>query len=1064
MRGYRIVVFLLAHLPFLWAAPPTTTPSTATSTRKIARATIVNRSDVRFRKLSNPQNLSQVRVHSIVQDDQGFLWFATWNGLNRYDGYKFKVFKHEAGDDSTLSGTHIFALFRDRDGGLWVGTDRFLDRFNPQTETFQHYRLDEDKAGPVPDQTVVNHITQDSRGMLWLSTRKGLVRLDPKTGRQQRYLHDPQDPNSLGDTDIKTSGEDRSGAFWVATSQSLDEFDRDTGKVKRHIATGESGVGLWFHEDRTGTFWLIYGSDGRIATLDRAKGSITDFQYDLPIGNPGPGQSYAMLEDQDGAMWFGTTAAGLLRFERNGVSSGAGAGSGGRFVSYRHNDADKDSIGENRVISLFEDRESNIWVGLHQAEPNFFRKKPLPFENLTRNFACGGESISGLVTSIFQDSRGYLWISANLRFHRLDRRTGECTTMRETNGSEVLAVTEDSRGVMWLSNAAPGLLRYDLKAGQRTGYKHDSANPKTLCSGIVDQGLVDRAGTFWMATWDGLCKFDERTQQFTRYKPDPGARGLNYYTIAEGPDGAIWTGGNLGLHRFDPGTSTFQTWSHNFDDLAGLSDNRVNAVFFDHTGRLWVGTQNGLDLMDREKGTFTKYDQRSGIAGNAVSCILEDRRGTLWMSTNKGITSFRPDSAQFANYTVADGLPGPDLTGWGSCYQSAAGEMFFAGFSGATSFFPQNVEQDRFAEPKTALTDFRLFGASVKPGTPSSPLQSAINRTSSVRLSHQQNIFSIEFSALTFLNPGTARYRYRMEGLESAWHEVGSDERLASYTTLSAGNYTFHVQSATSRGEWSKDLALAIEVLPPFWQAEWFVLLCAAATAAAIWMMYQARLTRLREEFNLRLEERVGERTRIAQELHDTLLQNLTGLSLQISGLAKKVSGSDPIKESLADLRRQAEDCLREARQSVWEIRSPESDSIDLPAEIAASGTLFTAGRPVTFSFRVEGQQVPMPADTRQQLLRIAREAISNSVQHAGASRIEATLFFRRNVVTLRVSDDGKGFDVGEAQRLSGHFGLATMRERAARISATLNVISNGKQGTMIEVTVPIPATIEAVR
>jgi signal transduction histidine kinase len=381
--------------------------------------------------------------------------------------------------------------------------------------------------------------------------------------------------------------------------------------------------------------------------------------------------------------------------------------------------------------------------------------------------------------------------------------------------------------------------------------------------------------------------------------------------------------------------------------------------------------------------------------------------------------------------------------------------MFFAGFSGATAFFPDRVEQDDFAAPQTVLTDFRLFGNSVAPGA-GTPLRAAINHTRALRLSHEQNVFSIEFSALTYFNPGTVRYRYRLDGLDHSWHEVGSDERLASYTTLPAGSYTFHAQSATSRGPWSPDLMLAIEVLPPFWKTWWFLSMTALAMIAGIWMFYQARLKRLAEEFQVRLEERVGERTRIAQELHDTLLQNITGLALQISGLAKRVPGPESLKASLIDLRQQAEDCLREARQSVWDIRSPESESIDLAAEIAASGTQLTAGRTTQFSFRVEGQPCEVPANTRQQLLRIAREAITNSAQHAQASRIEACLSYKHDAVVLRIADNGCGFNVSEAQRLSGHFGLATMRERAARIQATLTVISNAEQGTIIEVVTPV--------
>ena len=236
----------------------------------VTRVPIVRGTDIRFRKLPNPQNLSQVRVGSIVQDGQGFLWFGTWNGLNRYDGYKLKVFKHEAGNNASLSGTHVYSLFRDRSGNLWVGTDQFLDRYEPLTETFRHYRLDDGRD--QNSSSIVTHISQDSRGLLWLSTRNGLFELDPETGSMKNYRHSPGDPGSLGDDDIKSTGEDRSGSFWVGTSKTLDEFDRETGRVKRHFPMGESGIGLWFHEDRARVFWVIYGSSGRIAILDRNSG------------------------------------------------------------------------------------------------------------------------------------------------------------------------------------------------------------------------------------------------------------------------------------------------------------------------------------------------------------------------------------------------------------------------------------------------------------------------------------------------------------------------------------------------------------------------------------------------------------------------------------------------------------------------------------------------------------------------------------------------------------------------------------------------------------------------
>ena len=233
-------------------------------------------------------------------------------------------------------------------------------------------------------------------------------------------------------------------------------------------------------------------------------------------------------------------------------------------------------------------------------------------------------------------------------------------------------------------------------------------------------------------------------------------------------------------------------------------------MYFDRSGATWVGTQNGLDKFDRKAGTFTIFTNRNGLAGNAVGCVLEDDRGLLWMSTNRGISSFNPLTERFANYTVADGLPGHDLTGWGACFKSPEGEMFFGGFSGPAAFFPGKVG-DRPYIPPIVLTDFRLFGTPVelKRG---SPLTKSINYTDSVTLSRTQNIFAIEFSALSYFNAATNRYRYKLEGLDNQWHEVGSDQRLASYTTLPWGTYTFRVQGATSRGAWSEPgAALRIE-------------------------------------------------------------------------------------------------------------------------------------------------------------------------------------------------------------------------------------------------------------
>ncbi len=360
--------------------------------------------------------------------------------------------------------------------------------------------------------------------------------------------------------------------------------------------------------------------------------------------------------------------------------------------------------------------------------------------------------------------------------------------------------------------------------------------------------LVDHNKTFWVATDDGLNRFNAATGRFTVYKLDPQKRVVSYLDIAEDRKGALWLGTNaLGLERFDPVTGQFTRYEYDMNRPGTLSDNRVNSVHFDRSGTLWVGTQNGLDKFDAKTGTFTVYTRQDGLPGNAVGCILEDDHGNLWMSTNHGVARFNPRSMAIKSYSTAEGLPGPDLTGWGAGFKSRSGEMFFGGFNGATVFDPDSVADTSYTPP-VVLTEFRLSGTPVDIGG-GSPLSKSITDTTRLTLSHEQRIFSFAFSALSYFSPGTNRYRFKLEGLDPTWHEVGSDERLATYTTLPAREYTFRVQGATSRGVWSEPgAAVIIEILPPWWSTWWFRALCVAVLAVLLGGLYQWRIQQLRRD------------------------------------------------------------------------------------------------------------------------------------------------------------------------------------------------------------------------
>jgi signal transduction histidine kinase/ligand-binding sensor domain-containing protein len=1005
-----------------------------------ARIDVVDGSDIRFRRLPSSAGLSQTRVEWVVQDNVGFIWFGTQYGLNRYDGYKSKVFKNEPGRPETLSCVYIRSLFVDHAGNLWVGCERFLDRFDPVTETFAHYRI----STQAPDElsTPIGRINEDRAGMLWLSTAKGLYKFDPRSGRTTRYVHDPQDPASIADNRINMAKEDREGRLWVASGGGLDEFDRNSGKVVRRAPVHDEISG--FHQDQSGLFWITRGApDCGLATWNPQNGVFKchSIYYKLN-GSPSTAAISEIVQDRKGRLWFSSTS-GLLKLDR----------AHNTIERYHNNPLDKESLDSDSLINIYQDHEGNIWTCFQAVEPNFFSDQRQPFESFTYQ---RGNLIDPLVTSIYEDHNGILWIGSMGGLNGIDRRTGK-NIVFPRRGNEILAMLEDRQGVLFGGTFHEGLMRIDRETGKLSPYIPAAAthHPSPLA-----RLMYDREGNLWSAQYGGVGRLDPATGLFIMYTPEK-QNTVQYQEIKEDRGGYFWLGAQSGLHRFDPRTGQFKIYEHHPDDPKSLSDNRVNSVQFDHLGTLWVGTQNGVDRFDPKTGTFQNYFEKDGLAGDVVSCILEDRRGVLWMGTNNGLSSFDPQSRRFQNFSAADGLPGQDLTGWGACYQNPSGEMFFGGFSGATAFYPGQIENSSFV-PETVLTDFRLSGNSVSIG-PGSPLKQSITCADSITLSHQQNILSVDFSALSYFNAETNRYRYKLDGLDTDWHQVGSDQRTASYTTLPARTYTFEVQGATARGPWSEPGAkLRIEILPAWHQTVWFRGICVIAFLLLLWCIYLLRLKELEREFHAALEARVDERTRIARELHDTLLQSFNGLLLRFQAVANILPGRpEEAKRRIEGAIEQAAQAITEGRDAVHELRSGGLIPVDLGQAMSNFGKELLAGSATEtsadLSVQVEGAPRHLNPIVRDEAYRIGAEALRNAIRHSNARRIEVEIRYDEHHLRLRIRDDGKGIDPAILSRDHpvGHWGLRGMRERAGLVGGHFEVWSQVDTGTEIELDIP---------
>jgi ligand-binding sensor domain-containing protein/signal transduction histidine kinase len=1010
---------------------------------QIVRVNVAHGEDIRFSRLSTNAGLSQTRVAEIVQDDRGFMWFGTQYGLNRYDGYKFKVFTPDASRPDGISGAYIYALFKDRDGTIWIGCGQYLDRLDPVTESFTHYRL-EPATEKSPLATVVS-ISQDRAGILWLSTANGLYGLDPRTGRVARhYSHDPVNPLSLSNNNVRSAGEDRSGRFWVADGNSLEQLDRKTGNVKLRVALDSSPREFSFYEDSSGLLWISGGPE--LASLDPDSKELTRYSfYDDQSQKALTASVFAVLQDKDGVFWFGTQGAGLLRFDREHRTA----------ICYRNHANDPQSLAEDRVIALNQDREGNIWVGMHANTPNFFSAKKPSFRPLMSEGLNPNSMGEHFVNFIFEDRGGVLWIATTGALLGIDRRTGKHRTYLPPGGlsNDIVAIAQDLSGTMWVGTIGHGLNRFDPDTGRFTAYLHDPAVSSSLSNDAVDHLLVDHTGKVWVGTWDGLNLFNPKTGRFVVHKRNWNGRAEAVYGLAEDKDGALWLGGTAGLQRFDPETGTFTGYQHRIDDPTSISDDRVIGVYIDQAGTIWATTHNGLNKLDRQSGTFTKYYARDGLPSNRLNCMEPDESGHLWISTTAGLSEFDPRTKIFKNYAVADGLPGMDLSGWSACAKSRTGEMYFGGFSGGTAFYPKKIADSTYAPP-VVFTDFQVAGVSAGVGG-GSPLKQSISYVKSVSLSHTQTTFSLEFAALSYSTQETDRYRYRLEPMDSTWHEVGSGQRLVTYNRLPAGEYKFRVQAATSHGPWSDPGAsLGIKILPPWWNTSWFRSICVIVVLLSLYAAYSYRVAQIARQFEVRLEERVSERTRIARELHDTLLQSFQGLIFRLQAvgdLLPEGKAKDQLERSLE----RADQAIAEGRSTVYELRSSATTTNDLAEAIRTLGDELTTQDSAAFRLVVEGPVRALHPIVRDEIYRITCEGLRNAFGHARASHIETEIAYGERLFRLRIRDDGEGIptDILEGGRL-GHYGLPGMRERASQIGGKLDIWSRTRAGTEIELSI----------
>ncbi len=1049
---------------------------------------------VHFTALTSRDGLSQSTVNCIFRDSYGFLWFGTQDGLNRYDGYSFTVYRHDAANPRSIADNQIKSIIEDDEHRLWIGTlggglciyDRDHDAFLRLEDIGIHPAFHTDPA--------ILSLLKARDGSIWIGTFRGLLHINAQHTTISEFLPEPADTASLGNATIQALFQDHSGRIWVGTYGGLDLYrPKDQGFThwQQNNSPLTSDHLTAITQDRHGNLYLATDGGG-LDVLDPATGDLKAHQ---PSPNPGAISSpnlRTLCPAPDGAIWVGTEN-GLDRFDPATQI----------FTHHRHTLIGEGSLTNNTVTSLLEDSTGILWVGTAQGGVNKYDRNLFYFD-IYRSTADAASLSGDQVTCFAQDPKDNIWIGTDgSGLDRWDTTTGRFDHYypgkpNAPAGTAILALLMlRNKHTLCIGTYGNGLDRLDLTTGRFTHLK-SGPGPKNLSNPSIYALLEDSQGNIWMGTNGGGVDVlhPDGTIDKHSFTGRRDSVSNNYIRcLLEARDGSIWIGTySGGISVYDPATKRFTV----YDNVVNhLSNQVVFSLCQDTKGRIWAGTMGGgLDLFDPATKQFRTYNEAVGLSNNIVNSIIEDTRGFLWLSTNKGISRFNPATGEFRNFGIHHGLQSLEFLN-GSGFRDNKGRIFFGGISGFNVFDPTQETINKVA-PKPRLTDLYLFNKPVRPGEPGSPLKEDINRQQEIILSHNQYDFSIGFGAAGYTIPSDNKFAYKLQGFDESWNFAGP-QRRATYTNLSPGHYSFHLKAANNDGIWSaNDTIIGITVLPPFWKTWWAYALLVIIALAILYLIYRDITERERLRGRIRLEQMTAEKNRELNELKLHFFTNVshelrTPLSLITDPLRKLIKGEISPDETrrygklmydnATRLTRLIDQMLDWRKLETGHLRlDPRStDLVGLTKDIAGLFSLHATERHLDYTISSPHTELKALVDT-DKFEKIVFNLISNAFKYTpDGGSITITIRYSTTgtqpAAELHVRDTGIGiapdlrdkvfdlfYQVQGSRRYesaSTGIGLALARQLAELHGGTLTVTSEEGAGSDFILTLPLNEPIQ---
>jgi ligand-binding sensor domain-containing protein/signal transduction histidine kinase len=893
-----------------------------------------------FDRLTIEDGLSQGTVTSIVQDKTGFMWFGTYDGLNRYDGIKFKVFKNDGTDSTTLSHNSITSIFEDAKGNLWIGTMAGgLNLYNPDKENFTHFKHNPKDSTSLSND-IARYIHEDRRGNLWIGTwGGGLNLMDRTAGTFKHFIHETGNPNALSGNQVNFICEDRSGNLWIATSNGVCLFDTENKifKTYNHNPRNKNSIS---HNDITCVF-----------------------------------------VDPKGFVWAGTWGEGLNKIDPLT----------GKVTRFHHNPDNPNSLSHNIVRFVYADAHGVVYVATWGGGISIYNPDKNNFTHI-KNVKTDFKSLSGdFIYTLYKDKTGILWIGTDYHgVNKYDESKQKFTHYKldKISTNSVTSIVRDKKGVFWLGTAGGGVVSFKHPESDFVNYRHQPHNPNSLVSNVVkslyiddnyiwiatelglnrlhpETGkirlfkhdppdstsisfhniwrlLVDSRGDLWVGTYSGgLNKLDRASGTFKHYKHNPdntGSISNNFiWSVIEGKQGNIWIGtDNGGLNRLDPETEKFTSFKHDPQNPNSLSDNKVISIYQDQDGIFWIGTPGGLNRFDPEENSFSVFRTENGLPSNSIQSILEDDNDNLWLTTNNGLSRFNKKQFTVQNFNESNGLQGNEFN-VNSAFKDENGWMYIGGINGINVFHPDSIKRNPHI-PNVVLTDFKLFNQEVPVGLAGQgkySLEKSITVTDQIQLSYDQNVISFEFAGLNYSYSKNNRYAYMMEGFDEDWIYSGN-RNFVTYTNLPAGlKYTFKVKASNNDGVWNNSgRSLAIYISPPFWMTWWFILSAMVLTFYLIFIIIRFRTKNIKEK-NLILAAEISRRKTAEEQVkyqNSILERAVEKKTLEMEALMEKMIRQErlaTIGQVSASIAHELRNPLGAVKQSVYFLRKKMSGEPD---------------------------------------------------------------------------------------------------------------------------------------